>query len=348
MQATPLRLAAILGFVHAVTDAITGFSAGILWRTLPMEQVISAIFFYNLIGFGLQPLFGWFIDRNKRRERAMMGGFFLMGLGLILAPQSFLGAFCCLAVGSAFFHVSAGAISSLLTPTKTIGAGIFTAPGVIGLTIGTILGLLKLPATVPLLGLVILGLSLLTWSESRLPPSEDLRLSSRLEVWLIPIEAMVAFVLGTAARSVVWTEIGTMVFGWQWMLLLGVAAGGGKLLGSLSADRYGRVVTVWFSLFLAIAGFAQGSFLLILIGTIGLQASTPIVLATAVQWCPTRASLIAGLLLGLGIAIGGWMYGVRILDLSIKEGGILFAAILFVGGFALMLKSKTVAQVRTS
>lgn len=279
---------------------------------------------------------------------AAICGFAFMGVGLILAPQFLIPAFLCLAVGSALFHVSAGALSALLDPTKTIGAGIFAAPGVIGLACGTVLGLLHMPATVPLLGFVLLGLVLLTSNPFHLPVLKDSVGSFQQPSLGIFLAVTMLFVVGTALRSLIWTDIGAVMIGWRSLLLLGVAAGIGKLLGSLSADRYGRALTIWLSLFLAVIGFVQGSFSCILIGVIGLQASTPIILASGVQWFPKRASLMAGLLLGFGIALGGWLYGVVPLNLIVRAGSLLVVAMFFFGGSILFMRSKNRPYLRTS
>ncbi len=312
-----------LGFTHAVADAITGFSAGQIFHLVSSSQAIMIILGYNLIGFGLQPLFGWIIDRVEKRAQGMILGFALIGLGLILLPQSLFAAFVCMAIGSGLFHVGAGALAGLLTPNKTIGAAFFTAPGVVGLSLGTVAGLLSLPIERGLFLAMIVGLVGLIQS--------DYDVSSLLQKNVFSKQSNVlltAFIFlligGTAARSFAWMTIGSMYFGWKAILELGIAAGMGKLFGGIAADRLGRVPVIWGSLFLACAALATGVWPLILLGAFFLQVSTPIILATFVQRMPKYASLAAGCVLGLGIVLGGVLF-------QLQRPGAMALSVIFIG-----------------
>ncbi len=336
----------LLGGTHGIADAVTGFSAGQLFHRVSSSQAILIVLAYNLVGFGLQPVFGWIVDRLGKRAQATTIGFALIGLGLILFPQSLIAAFICMAIGSGLFHVGAGALSSLLIPKKTIGASIFTAPGVIGLALGTVAGLMSLPVMHGLSLVLILGLIGLAWINFKEPTKTLFAQMNPSRITVGIIFLILLFVLGTAARSFAWTAIGAEYFGWRSIIELGIAAGLGKLVGGFAADRLGRLQVVLISLFLACASFALGVWPAILFSVFFLQASTPIILATLIQRIPKHASLAAGCVLGLGIFLGGAVYaGMRSNVYALIPALVLSAFCLLVGLYWIRQKDTKPAVV---
>lgn len=96
-----------------------------------------ALFFivYNVIAFGFQPLFGYIADKHQWYFIYVIGGLLLplialqmVGFGIIAIVISTL--------GNAMYHVGGGVLSVDLYPKKAAPAGIFVAPGALGVFLG--------------------------------------------------------------------------------------------------------------------------------------------------------------------------------------------------------------------
>lgn len=301
MVKTPWRLLLSLGFTHFVADAISGFTVTSTALRHSFLNISLVILSYNIVAFAFQPLVGFVVDRWNSHRLAILGGMGLMSLGLLTLSMNPMVSLAMIAIGSALIHVGAGALSSLATPTKSIGAALFTAPGVVGLTLGTLAAMQSMMALPTLLVGTIVAIVALYFVDSirgshlPLPPSFERRGNALL---------IIALVLFVAFRSTLWlhesaTAIPTLI------LAFGLAAGIGKLTGGFVADRFGRVSTVAVATAFALACFVEGSLMMIAIGVAALQSSTGIVLSAAVQRSPKYSATVAGLILGLGLALAG-------------------------------------------
>ncbi len=94
---------------------------------------------YNFLSFGLQWLFGIFIDKYQVPREATIFSFLLIGAAFFVTYDPILVVILA-GIGDSLYHVGAGAISLNFTPRKTLPAGIFVAPGGIGLFSGVIIG----------------------------------------------------------------------------------------------------------------------------------------------------------------------------------------------------------------
>lgn len=301
MAKTPWRLLLSLGFTHFVADAISGFTVTSTALGHSFLNISLVILSYNIVAFAFQPLVGFVVDQWNSHRLAILGGMGLMGLGLLTLSMNPIVALAMIAIGSALIHVGAGALSSLATPTKSIGAALFTAPGVVGLTLGTLAAMQSMMVLPMLLVGTIVAIGALYFVDSirgshlPLPPSFERKGNALL---------IIALVLFVAFRSTLWlhesaTAIPTLI------LAFGLAAGIGKLTGGFVADRFGRVSAVAVATAFALACFVEGSLIMIAIGIAALQSSTGIVLSAAVQRSPKYSATVAGLILGLGLALAG-------------------------------------------
>ncbi len=89
------------------------------------------------------------------------------------------------------------------------------------------------------------------------------------------------------------------------ILVFGLSAGAGKLIGGICSDRFGRIPTVTIATAFSFLYFAFNAPALTVLGIFALQTSTPIVLSAAIQRVPKYAATLAGLLLGFGLALAG-------------------------------------------
>ena len=178
--APALPALAALGLAHGLSDCAAGWMLGGLAQTQAAGQVIPMVLLYNGLAFGLQPLAGWLVDRWGRLGQAAAGSLLLTGFGWLLWDiQAFPGttalAVLVAGLGSALLHAAGGGLALQATPGKSSGPGIFAAPGVLGLALGTGLAARGFSAGgVPvfwgLLGLLLLASLLVMATSARLKP----------------------------------------------------------------------------------------------------------------------------------------------------------------------------------
>ncbi|HEY9841783.1 MAG: hypothetical protein ACAI44_29020 [Candidatus Sericytochromatia bacterium] len=299
-----LRLCAGLGLAHALADAASGW---LLFSQVSLPQGFGLFLLYNLIGFAFQPLAGTVLDDLDAPRSGVIAGLGLLAAGLWLSTWQLPLAILAAALGSALFHSGAGAMSVLTG--RHAGSALFTAPGVLGLSLGTAAALIHAPALLPgllfcllLLAAVLLKLHQPDPAAAALDETHRLPVGSRLETALFLLLAAIAL------RSFIWSGCQILSQGQPAMiLLLGISAALGKLLGGLLGARFGWRHTVGVSLALAIPLLAAGPGqpLLLALGVAALQASTPLLLTVLIGLMPRQPATAAGLALGLALAVGG-------------------------------------------
>lgn len=305
MAKTPWSFLLTLGLTHFVADAISGFTVTSTAIGHSFLNISLIILSYNIVAFALQPFVGLVVDRYQFHRSAVLFGMGAMSVGLIVFTFSPIVALACIAIGSSMIHVGAGALSSLATPKKSIGAAFFTAPGVIGLTLGTLAASQSMPMIPILLMSSVVTIAML----SRITPKASAPIIPKIpqtpSLRSLPSILIIAFlVLFVAFRSTFWLhESATTVP--MLILVFGLSAGVGKLLGGVFADRFGRVPIVSITTVFALLCFAEGSLPMAVVGIFALQSSTSIILSSAVQRMPTYAATVSGLILGLGLAVAG-------------------------------------------
>ncbi len=310
-----------LGLAHGVADGAAGLLLGRLPRAFSLGEVTLLVLLYNVLAFGCQPVVGLLTDHLRRPRWVALGGLGLLAAGLVLSPLWPVAAVALIGLGSAGFHVAGGALALCAMRGRATGAGLFAAPGVIGLALGGYLAITTGGSAAPLWPFLVL-LALLAAAVAALGepalPYADLSSEPAFERHDL---IMLVLLAGIALRSLVWTTL-QYVFAARvdMLVLLALAATIGKLLGGVLADRFGwRRWTL-----LALGGAAalltagQGSLPLTLVGVGLLQSATPAALAATLRLLPRQPATAAGLGLGLAIAAGG-------LPLMLGAGGALAA-----------------------
>lgn len=318
-----LYLAGLLGLAHGLSDAAAGYLlGGLVTDQLPAPTEIASsllpvalspvallFFLYSVLGFGGQPIAGQIVDRYRCPRLAVV-----VGLGCqILALHGVAGqpeiAIALAGVGSALFHVGGGALILDITPCQTTASGLFTAPGVVGLAVGGVLGTTKVPATVPLLcflGIVVVAIALLNVASLPHPePTPAVTPSPDPDVrdWML-----LALTSAIALISTVWTTF-QWVFQDRFDLLIAVAVMSAivKVIGGWLADRWGWYRWYVFSLLLAAVFLAAGrSPIVLLIGLAFLQSTIPLTLVHTARFFPRQPATATGFALGLAILLGGF------------------------------------------
>lgn len=297
------RAVAALGLAHAAIDATTGFALASLVDSITPVRLVILIAAYNAIAFALQPLVGLVVDRIRAPHVAAVLGLATAGLGMFAAGiHPWIGVVF-MGIGSAMFHVSGGALACAATPGRSVGPGFFTGPGVIGLSVGTACGLVVQSADVFIMAALIAAIIAVTKTVMAAHVTGSRTSSSFSPVIAV---AIIALVIGTAARSSIWTATQTVFMHDVGILLvLGIAAGVGKMLGGIAGDKLGARVAAVGSLVIACSLFlapTPGRFVL---SILLLQSSTPIILAAVVRRMPRFPATATGLVLGFALALGG-------------------------------------------
>jgi MFS transporter, FSR family, fosmidomycin resistance protein len=302
------RLPSALGIAHGVSDGAAGLLLGSLAANSSATQIALLVLIYNALAFGSQPLIGYFADRLRSPRAFASGGMVLLAAGLITRESGFgeLAVFMA-GIGSAAFHVGAGALTLRSCAGRSDAAGLFAAPGVIGLAIGGALAVsghyLYLPFFVSLLAFVFL---IQSWP---IPPGgASVSKPTKEPIFESHDWIMIGLLTAVALRSLLWTSFQFASAGQITALIaLGVAAGIGKIIGGFAAERLGYRRWTLLSLLIAapLLAFAGKKLSLLLPGVALLQSSIPCSIAAMARLLPARPATATGLVLGLAVALGG-------------------------------------------
>lgn len=338
---TTLPGAAWLGAAHLVVDAVAVAS---VLRASPANDaaIPSALAFvlgYDLLAFAGQAPFGWLVDKLDLRRGAAFIGLALCATALVAGRDAGLAVVILAGLGNAFFHVGAGAMVLAGSNGRSAPAGVFVAPGVLGLGLGMILGRKLL--TVPLGPwlFAIAGAAVVVW----LVPTRKQSVAARTTP--LPAHhhaeglAIIALLsLSVAIRSLVGT-VGCDACQRSFFLMAAVpvAAFAGKFVGGFLADRFGWINLGTTALLASapLLAFSRGDPWLALPGLIVFQMTMPVTLAAMMRLMPARPGLgfgIASLALVAGTLPaylpGGWRpRGLPVLVLVLGSAAMLFLAL---------------------
>jgi len=302
------RLPLTLGLAHGVSDGAAGLLLGSLATSSPASQTMLLLLLYNALAFGSQPLIGYFADGLRSPRIFASGGITLLAASLISRALGFGELAVLIAgLGSAAFHVGAGALTLRSCGGRSEAAGLFAAPGVIGLAIGGALAVsghyLYLPFLVSLLAFVFL---IQAWP---IPPhAATVSKPAKEPIFESHDWIMIGLLTAVALRSLLWTSFQLASAGQITALIaLGVAAGIGKIIGGFAAERLGYRRWTLVSLLIAapLLAFAGRKLALVLPGVALLQSSIPCSIAAMARLLPARPATATGLVLGLAVALGG-------------------------------------------
>jgi MFS transporter, FSR family, fosmidomycin resistance protein len=307
-----LSLSLILGIAHGLADAAAGFLLGSLPRTMSLEQASWLIILYNVLGFGYQPLVGMLTDKLKRPHLAVLVGFSSLLLALLVADGHSQIAVILAGIGSAAFHVGGGSLALAATPHRTTGSGIFTAPGIIGLAVGGVLGFTGNNITIPivlLLGLIIGIIAIINLSKYDLSSHDHAQSGNEpIENANLDDGVLLLLLIAIALTSTVWNSFQFLLqTHLDLIIVIAFAAAIAKVCGGILAQRWGWRRYTIFSLTIAafILLFGQQNHLTLILGLALLQSTVPITLAATAKIMPQQPATATGFALGLSILIGG-------------------------------------------
>ncbi|OIO45442.1 MAG: hypothetical protein AUJ25_02065 [Parcubacteria group bacterium CG1_02_37_13] len=288
----------IYGTAHAVVDGICVAVIFSVFKNqiVGADGIIGLVILYNVLAFGLQAIFGLASDHLRSPRATAFLGCILTGLSAVTFLSFPIAAVILAGLGNALFHIGGGSISLNLTPKKAAAPGIFVAPGVLGLFIGTIIGRNgQFIAWIAILILAILCIAMFVIKK----PEMDYLPEEIKESKFNHFEFILLLVLlSIAIRSLVGS---VLVFPWKTNIdLLIVLTGAvvlGKGLGGILADKFGWVKIAVGALALSIPFLIFGSNIpfLAIVGMFLFNITMPITLVAISNILPGRPGFAFGL-----------------------------------------------------
>jgi len=335
------KLIALLSIGHFVVDLNQGCLPALLpflksAHQLSYSAVATIVLAANVASSIVQPLFGYFADRESRRWMLPAsvlltgGGFALMGL----APGyvALLGLVIAMGLGVAAYHPEAyKTATSVAGERKATALSWFSLGGNVGIALGppvitalvTVVGLTgSLGLLVPTLVAVALLLAVLpAFSQSAAPRAAAAAAARGVNM----PRAMALLILVVTIRS--WTTLGFTTFvpfyyidtlgadprlvGPLLFVFLGAGAAGTVVAGPL-ADRWGaRAFMQWVLLaalpFGALFLLTRGPLAFVMLGIFGalLTSSFTVSVVLGQGYMPRKAGTASGLIVGFAIGAGG-------------------------------------------
>lgn len=326
-------VASALGLVHALVDAAT---VAAVFRVVPSLAPgrldgFTLVLAYDLLAFASQAPLGLLVDARRLGRFAALAGVALSGLALA-ASGAEAGAVATLllaGLGNALFHVGGGALVLPECRGRTAPAGVFVAPGALGLGLGMYLGRTPAAPAWPLLVACAVAVAVVAAVSARArrePPRPDPLPASRGEAGqveegfasrsLVPPlhaergERSGGGVVQGAATAVALCLVSVAVRSYVgfaaphaapkgFLLLVGLPLAGfaGKLLGGLVADRLGRIPVAVGALVASapLLGLGGREPVVLLAGLLVFQMTMPVTLLAVAEALPGRAAFAFGL-----------------------------------------------------
>ena len=332
-----------LGAAHLIVDAVCVTS--VLRASPPSDSIVSSalafVLGYDLLAFAGQAPLGWVADRLGLRRGAALAGLLCTAVALLAGHGSAVVLIA--GVGNALFHVGAGAMVLAGSQGRAAPAGVFVAPGALGLGLGLLLG--RRFRTVPLWPwlFVIAAACAVVLLVARKTPKQPapIGLGERPTFRRREIASIVALLaVSVAVRSLAGTVgCDSCPRGFFPMVAVPIAACSGKLMGGFLADRFGWIdlSTVALLASAPLLAFSGGDLWLALPGQMIFQMTMPVTLAAMMRLIPERPAFGFGLLCVALIAgalpaylPGGWRpQGISLFLLVLGSAAALYLALRF-------------------
>jgi len=207
-------------------------------------------------------------------------------------------------MASAFVHVTGGTICLQVHENKSGPLGLFTAPGVLGLTIGGLLGsdtfilpILLLVASL-LIAAVIFGTPL---PHYQTPDKKESELDSHDLIMLL-------ILLFMCFRSFLFDVVNYVAENYEdGLLYIGISAFIGKIIGGIVADKIGIKRFIYFTLLtsLLLFQFGRENIYMLCAGIAFLQSSVPVTLLMMGRTLPFHPATASAFSLGTSIVLAG-------------------------------------------
>jgi len=292
------------GILHGLNDFAAGFMLANYTLTHNNNDAFLFIVIYSIIGFGGQLPVGFWLDHKKQIKPFASASLILLPLAVMAYFISAEAGIVMSGFASAFVHVTGGAVCLQVHENKSGPLALFTAPGVLGLTLGGVLGQYGI-WQLAIIGTLILPVAFLIIKNNLLSYKQQQRKESELDAhdWL-----MLSILLIMCFRSFIFDVINRVAHDFDnGILIIGISAFAGKIIGGFVADKIGWKKFVYISLPLALLLFQFGkeNIYALAFGIACLQSSVPITLLLMSRSLPQYPATATALSLGTSIALAG-------------------------------------------
>ena len=293
-------LPALYGAVHLCVDLTTVSSVFVAGRQLDQGWLtpFALILAYDIAAFALQFPLGLVLDRWRLARAALLSGLALCGVAALSVAVSPWATLVAAGLGNALFHVGAGSLVLQHSRGLAAPAGLFVAPGAVGLALGLAWGRGWETPSWPLALVMAVSIALVAWW--RVPdetPREGRVLPANLP-WGAALLVLGLLLLSVTVRSFVgfaapFDTPRTLVIA----LGLPAAAFTGKLLGGFASDRWGWLETGVGVLLLSapLIAFGGGTPWALILGLLLFQATMPVTLVAMFRLFPRNPATAFGL-----------------------------------------------------
>ena len=344
-----LRQPLLWGLLHGINDWVAGYMLATFTLNSSSKDGILMLIVYAILGFGGQLPVGMWLDASrsyKSFSRASFSLLILSSLAWVINPYA---GIIVAGFSSAFVHVTGGAICLVNADNKVGPLGLFTAPGVLGLALGSASSSLSSYwLLLPVTAVIVIGYFL--WQKQDATAFQASSQASKPLLdghdWL-----MLGILLTVTLRSLVYDIIQQVGHQWQYgLLVIGISAFAGKILGGFIADKIGWKTWVYISLPLAflLLQFGRENIYMLGFGIACLQSSVPISLLLMRQSMPQFPGVSSAMVLGVGIALAGLpMYLVNhnsVIDGWFGVAGIAAALLIIVLVFFVLKRKQILPQ----
>lgn len=292
------------GLLHGINDLVAGWLLATYTLTQDYNSSFLYISLYAIIAFGGQVPVGFWLDKRKDIRDFALFSLISLPIAVLSFFISIEVAIIISGIASAFVHVTGGTVCLQVHQNKAGPLGLFTAPGVLGLTVGGVLGGagLLLPS---MLMLSILVLSILIF-RARLPQYKSAeKKQSELDSHDL---AMLLILLFMCFRSFLFDVVNYVAENYEnGILYLGISAFLGKIMGGFIADKMGVKKFIYITLITALLLFQFGkeNIYMLCAGIAFLQSSVPVTLLMMGQSLPLHPASASSFSLGLSIVLAG-------------------------------------------
>lgn len=317
-------LTGIYGSVHALVDFCSAVIVFSFIGKIDVLPLIQAVVLYNVLAFGLQSVFGFWIDKIGHPQNFSIMGCILIITGFFTIENPML-AIIFTGLGNALFHSGGGYISLKMGNGRAKLPGLFVAPGAIGLFLGTYWNKIPNSENFVLIFLLLISIGLMTFIEPKEEIQKRLSAKSDFPVYML---IFICILISICIRSFIGLSYDfSAKNNFNLMLTLVLAVACGKAAGGFLSDKFGMFNTATIGLILSVPLLKYGGTYpyLAIAGMFCFNLTMPITVTALANMIPKYKGFAFGLTT-LALLIG---FLPVIADYKVAQSMMLFEIILF-------------------
>jgi FSR family fosmidomycin resistance protein-like MFS transporter len=300
----------LLGAAHGLNDFVAGALLALSSRTLPGSETAVWFTVYVALAFAAQVPLALVADKWPQWRWWLAAALTLIAAAALLGSTHMGLAVVLSGVASAAVHVAGGAWALQLRVPQGFGAGVFAAPGIVGLTLG---GFAQLHGfTWFMLAAVALGIAAALFTLRPPLRETEQRAAPKTQNHFDRHDAfMLLLLLAITLRSAVWDIFQAIHTGSEQVLLgIALAAAAGKITGGWLADKMNSLHVLGGSMVvsLGLLQLSQKHEAFLYSGIALLQATLPASILQVNRLLPRWPAMTNALVLGLAVTLGGFPY----------------------------------------